>query len=172
MTWNLEEELISTTSSKDLKSALSCLGAKGNVKVVKNWFRSDSETYGLVFDINSSDNSCKYFLKACCPSSPSIPIEELLNKWNSRREILSSLGVKTPKLFASKSGLIIEEYIPFNLSADVISNINIDSIRKDIETIRLSLISAEFSPINPFSGLMSRGNDVVWVDFGVIFRVV
>jgi len=170
--WCLKKEIINITQTPHISDSLQKLGfiksdpSNIEIKITKNWYRSGAETYGLVFNIQTKSEIKYFFLKACCPTSCTISIDMITEQWITKRKIINNLKISVPQLYAYHSGLILEEFIPYHLTPKLLNTKNSNKIKNNIENIAKGLILAKFNPINPFGNLMSRGNDVVWVDFG------
>jgi hypothetical protein len=170
--WSLESELCGLAKAKNVAEALWKLGiveVEANFEVLQTvpWRRSGSETYLLNFEVlRAGRPEQALILKACAPSTSTVPIEVTLRYWDCRRRLLQSHGVDVPKQFFSGKGVIVEEFIPYSLP---------DAFR--LHDSRVPFISAlaryaatlrrlGFSSRNPFVDLRSRSCDVVVIDFG------
>lgn len=167
MAWSIEKELIKLSKKNSLKAALPVLFGTDfdeipHIEKITDWYRSGSETYAFSFTIEQKH----MFLKACCPSSPTISIDSILRSWIERRKIFERSGVPTPRLYGYGDGLVLEEFIPYHLEAVNPTQAGVENMMSAIQKISDVLINNNFSPVNPFGNLMSRGDDVVWVDFG------
>jgi hypothetical protein len=122
VTKSLEELLEQFAGEKPLSNALVKLGILNSadhfrtVDLTRDWTRGGAETFNLVFKIISSQHTASYILKACVPFSPAVPIERVLEGWIKRRTLLQEHGVKTPRLYGVGLGMILEDFIPCELS--------------------------------------------------------
>jgi hypothetical protein len=172
--WSLANELKEASGHTTLHEALSALGLCGeshrgcSITVVDDWHRSGAETYGLVFDLQHSDNtSVRLFLKACVALAPGTSVGEVAQEWLRRREVLVQAAIETPRLYSLHSAVFLEEYIPYTLE---------EAWRRASRTAQSHLARAFGSAVyrlatTGFSVLSlhdvrSRGKDVVVVDFG------
>lgn len=173
--WTLKQELCNLTSTQSLSDALykigiiSEKGASFSIREDRDWIRGGSETFLFHFWVREGKESERcYLIKACAAFAPGVSsVENILAEWIYRRRIIDRMGVSTPNLFFSGSGVIIEEYIPYELSEVI--NFGLESQKKIIESMAFYagvLKNLGFSPINPYGDLRSRGEDVVVIDFG------
>lgn len=172
--WTLTEELCKITNSESIGKALNKMGVINNeashFEILQSgeWVRGGAETYIYKFVVKLSKNLNKeIILKACVAFSPGTTLESILIEWIKRRSLLNSNGISTPILYGYGNGIIIEEYINYKL-VDVLRNKSVPKRSILIQLAQLAgvLEKLKFSPINPFDDLMSRGRDVVLVDFG------
>jgi hypothetical protein len=106
-------------------------------------------------------------LKACVANNFALRIVETIEYWLAKRKIINDSGITTPKLFAIRDGVLLEEFIPYSLTPQFIA----DSPNSMMLLSRIALTSGRlqklaFAPIALFEDLRSRGDDVVIVDFG------
>lgn len=172
--WSLLGELQKLTGASSEAEALFELGIIPDIGISyklrtdSNWQRGGAETYIYRFWVSVKQNiETGYIIKACVSPNVFLGIEGVIKEWLSRRELLSQNGVKVPKLFFAGQGVIIEEFIPWELRQYIKSNpdslkILLPSIINYVETIS----QLGFAPIDCFTDLRTRGNDVVVIDFG------
>ncbi|MHA7820265.1 MAG: hypothetical protein ACX930_11520 [Erythrobacter sp.] len=167
--WTLENELVKLFEAKDISEALQQLGlnavAAGELKVIKDWHRSGSETYSYVFGSVHEDDALAYRLKACVVTPGARTINEVLSDWICRRLDLASSGMAVPALYASRDGVLLEEEIPFEASDALLSSSRADFMASLIAGAK-ALWRNGFVPTNGFCDVRSRGADAVFVDFG------
>lgn len=170
--WTLETELCKLSGGRNLEDALHALGIVPisepltSVKAVKRWVRGGAETFIFPFSVFTQNSEYRLILKACTPTPSAKPIQEILNGWVRKREILTSYGVSTPALFAARDGVILEEFIDMSLlDAFKASNNRYVLMIKLCDTI-LVLRQLGYSTAALLYDLRSRGTDVVVVDFG------
>lgn len=173
--WTLEKELCDLTGKDDISQALCHLkilynpSEKYSFGGDKDWERGGAETYIYRFWVEHSHDNLRqeFIIKACVAYSPASPLDKILEEWIRRRTLLENNGIGTPKLFIYGKGVVIDEFIP-HLFIDVIkANLNkLDSYLYLLSMYAGTLNRLGFSPIEPFSDLRSRGEDLVVVDFG------
>lgn len=174
--WSLEKELINLSGTSTLPEAMVALNLIASdeemfrLSIAGDWSRSGSETYLFRFNVESpAENIRQYVLKACVAFSPAHRLEEILDEWISRRRLLSRMGISVPTLHGSGNGIVLEEAIPFTLSEKLANTTDSESrqiLLHGLAEYAGVLEGLGFEPISPFSDLLSRGNDVVVVDFG------
>jgi len=172
--WSLKKELCKIANSESINRALYKIGisddADSKLEIVhsKEWIRSGAETYIYKFTVAFPNQIKKdIILKACVAFSPGKTLESILDQWIKRRSLLSKSGVSTPILYTYGNGIIVEEFINYKLTKILIEKSESQrSILIQLAQLAGTLKKLNFAPINPFDDLMSRGNDVVVVDFG------
>ena len=172
--WTLEKELIGLSGATSLPDALVSLNLISDVhsdfelSTVADWARSGSETYLFRFKVESPMGDFRnYVLKACVAYSPSLTLEAILDEWVDRRRLLQRLGVNVPRLHASGNGIILEEAIPYTLLERLKDSSADHSLLSHGLAEYIGILSGlGFAAVSPFFGLLSRGHDVVAVDFG------
>lgn len=171
--WSLEKELCNATRCSKLCEALYVLGLLSNREsrfqiIGGEWIRGGAETFLNKFELSSqekSDLTC--IIKACATFTPGVDVESVLATWMQRRRILAESGIKTPRLYSSGSGIVIEEFIPYELSTILKSVPKIQyELLADLVTYAATLNRLGFNPVDPFKDLRSHGTDFVVVDFG------
>ena len=173
MRWTIENELCQLADADHVSTALVSLGIieigdRGSFSITKqqDWYRSGSETYSFAFNVSTKHSDEPLFLKACCPSSPATSLDETFDNWKRRREIFQANHIPTPRLYSARNALFLEERIPFHLTADRCRKVSPAVARNFVNTALSVFNRYRFSPTRPFSNLMSRGDDIVWIDFG------
>ena len=173
-TWRVEEELEKLACVSSTKEALRALGLLGQdesnfdlIAAPEGWYRSGAETYLYRFRVRKEGLEIPLVLKACVAYAPATTLDAILQNWIDRRQLLSSRGVRTPKLYAWGSGEILEEDVPYDLSMLLEKH---DS-RADLLLLAMAdlagvVASLGFLPIGLFQDLRSHGEDAVVVDFG------
>jgi hypothetical protein len=176
--WSLQNELCQLARTERLNQALY------NFKMIENlgsnfalledgpWERGGADTYIYRFWVKEGDKpEAEYVVKACTAFSPVNNLNDILEEWLRRRQLLSDFGVSTPKLVARGNGVIVEESIPYQLS-DLLKNEvkatpnSVDERLIDLTLYSAALYSLGFLSIAPFNDLRSRGKDAVVIDFG------
>lgn len=171
MIWSLEGELCKLASTEALDDALVKLGLLNSVEDQfkldagnSSWRRVGAETYVFEFDVAKADSSHRYVIKACVAyGHPSV--EGILHSWIERRQLLESNGVSTPRLYGWGHGILLEEFIPYELPI-ILAQKPVQSILQCLATTYGVVARLGFVPIELFAGLRSRGTDVVIIDFG------
>lgn len=171
--WTLERELCKVAKSTNVNDALYALGLLARrvahfELIDSTWVRGGAETYLDRFQcIKRDDGSLDVLIKACTTFSTSTRLEEILLGWIERRELLAENSITTPTLYGWGSGVIIEEYVPFEVKTLLKKTLEPPQpILNDLAVYAATLSRLGFSPGDPFSDLRSHGNDVVVVDFG------
>jgi len=129
------------------------------------WIRGGAETFVRMFALKAGEEIRQFIMKACTPFSPALPIDKVLTKWFSRRELLSSSGCVVPHVYGIGDGVWIEDFIPHRLG-DVIEQLWAPGLREDLATFADALQRHRFDAISPFSDLRSDGRRAVIIDFG------
>ncbi len=171
--WSLEKELLNLTEQKDVRSALIDLdiinedGGEAHVtSQTIDWERSGSEVYTYRFNVRQDNKSVDCIIKACVAFSPTGTLDNILNSWINKRTLLNNYDISSPKLFGYGKGIIIEEFIPFDLQEILIQNNGLSSILSQLALYAGIIAHLGFKPIDAFKDLRSRGSDVVVIDFG------
>jgi hypothetical protein len=125
------------------------------------WQRGGGETYISVGVATTSDKEIKFIAKALV-SMATQPDQQLKN-WNSRREFINKIGIKTPILFSSSNGTIYEEFIDDDFE---FTNELSDAILKQLVTIAKTLDTSGFTTIAFSRDLRIKNNTLYYVDFG------
>jgi hypothetical protein len=172
--WSLEGELEKLSGMPSIQEslfALRVLPAQDPLCQVRlpkeGWYRSGAETYLYRFSIVSNGLSQELALKACVAFAFDRTLEGILESWMKRRQILELNGIKSPTLYASGNGVILEEYIPYSARELLYS----EGAAKDAILIALAemagvLTRLRFQPIGIFHDIRSHGFDAVMIDFG------
>ncbi len=133
--------------------------------IENKWQRMGGETYIIKATLKKDEVLFPVVIKACIKMFPSKTILE----WIERRKRIEMAGISTPKLYLvpEDEGILIEEDIPYDLrqvyaqSDEQGKQMLYKKVSNDIEKI----LELGFQPIS-FHDLRSRGNDVVFIDFG------
>lgn len=173
--WSLAAELQKVAGVEGVATALHALGLvsrpESSYRLVGGdgqWVRGGAETYIFRFQVDEEGKAVKdVMIKACVPFAPGVDLNEILDHWVQRRNLLRANGVETPHLYGYGHVVLIEEYIPHSLPETLCSA---TSSRKELLaglTIYAAALSKlGFAPVGPFEDLRSRGRDVVAIDFG------
>jgi hypothetical protein len=129
------------------------------------WTRGGAETFVRVFALEAGGEIRQFIMKACTPFSPALPIDKVLTKWFSRRELFSGSGCVVPHVYGIDDGMWIEDFIPHRLD-DVIEYLWAPQLRDDLATFTEVLQRHRFCAISPFSDLRCDGQRAVIIDFG------
>lgn len=173
--WSLEKELCKIANKSDINSALYTLGFMPNMKsnfrfdeTDSKWFRGGAETYIYHFRvIVNINNPIEAVIKACVAFAPDGNLNSVIEKWIERRKVLEQNGIAVPKLYAWGHGVIIEEFLPYEVNSLLkASSTAKNNLLKQLALYAASISSLGFAPINPFHDLRSHGEDVVAIDFG------
>lgn len=171
--WTLERELIGATGASDLGSALARLGlipragSPYELKVIRDWYPSGSETYVLEANITVKDVKQGIVLKACVAMGDLTGVDGILSSWLFKRQILARSGVSVPYLYCRYKGSVLEERIPL-LLRDAFSNSDqsvAERLSHELGRTIAATAASGFARLG-LSDLRSRGSDVVVVDFG------
>ena len=173
--WTLEQELCKLADANDISQALCNLNlletpdTPFSLDGDKDWIRGGAETYIYRFRLKKDNNGKEqeYIIKACIAYSPSSQLSDILEEWVKRRNTLGLNGIATPHLVGYGKGILIEEYIP-HLFKDILQK---NPSKLDVYLYQLAMYAGtlhrlNFSPMEPFADLRSRGEDLVAVDFG------
>jgi hypothetical protein len=171
VTKSLNEQLEDFAEETPLPNALVKLGILGSdekfisARIIRDWTRGGAETYNMIFEIVSSQRTASYILKACVPFSPAIPIDRVLGEWIDRRTLLQQHGVKAPKLYGARLGMILEDFIPHELGELNKSKWNSRLIDQVFDFAK-TLTELRFAAVGPFADLRTDEVFVFQVDFG------
>lgn len=172
--WTLESELVHVSGAANLTEALLQLGLLRHrredflLSVVRNWFRSGSETYLLQFAFRSAGASKDLIVKACIPPiGPRMP-QQVLESWIVRRQLLAGCGVATPTLYGWGNGALVEDFVPLTAREYLVERP--DRIRHMLTSacrIVAALLHCGFCPVSSaFDDLRTDSNELFFVDFG------
>jgi hypothetical protein len=172
--WTLEKELCRLSGQHSVRTALETLGLifpnenEAITDADARWERGGAETYIYRFWLSSTAGTRRGFIiKACVAMSAAHDINTTIKRWVKRRGVLASNGISVPELFYSGHGVILEEHIPMSLESQLQAHPDkFETIFPNIIHLIKSLKVKNFRPINLFSDLRTRGDDVVVVDFG------
>lgn len=172
--WTLERELCTLTSTADVGSALKQLGllpdADSSFRLheqSKEWDRGGAETYIFRFRVEAKDaRPIDALIKACVAFAPATTLQAILQGWIERRELLAANGVGTPALYYWGKGVVVEEFVPFEVKALLERKQSLPKILNGLSLYAAALSRLGFAPVEPFRDLRSHGEDVVVVDFG------
>ena len=173
--WSLTDELCKVAGVKKISDALHLLGLLNAptasfhlINFDNEWRRGGAETYIYRFQIEEEPGQRRdVLLKACVAYAPGGSLDGLLRNWIDRRNLLSATGIQTPKLYGWGHGLVIEEFVQYQLVERLKSG---ETPRKSLlgglAKYAAALSKLGFAPVEPFADLRSRGDDIVVVDFG------
>lgn len=139
-----------------------------SLRIDDNWARGGAETYIYRFWLQEEGRPEQgYIMKACVSFQPGRDVQRVLLDWVERRHLLAENGVSTPILVAHGNGVLVEELVPY-LLGHILSDVTVDHRTLLLELAKYIgvLCRLGFSPVDAYSDLRSRGNDVVPVDFG------
>jgi hypothetical protein len=171
MNKTLDKQLEEFAEEKSLPNALGKLGILHSgedfksAHLVRDWTRGGAETYNLIFEIVSSQRRSSYILKACVPFSPAIAIDRVLAGWIDRRNLLQNQGVTPPRLYGVRLGMLLEDFIPYELSTLAPSKWN-TKIVQQVFHLAKSLTELRFAAVSPFADLRTDEVLIYPVDFG------
>ena len=170
--WTLAGELTELSGKGDLGGWFHQVGLIGQgddlreLEIVRDWYRSGAETYGLRFAVIShAGNRQECFMKACVAYGGGMSLPDIFGSWLARRAVVAESGIATPRIYAAGAALVVEEYIPYTLSDALLHGRQRPGIVGSIGSTAARLINAGFIPISSHDW-RSRGGDVVLVDFG------
>ena len=129
-----------------------------------DWHRGGSETYLYEFEVRTDREPVHLVAKACVVSPASGPLSEVFAEWLRRRRLLSEHGVEVPKLYTAHAATIVEEYIRFSFIEALALGERAQLLTQLGRTVGV-LTNLGF-PVLGLHDVRSRGEDVVWVDFG------
>lgn len=127
------------------------------------WRRLGGESYVMDFSVLSETEQHHLVAKACVK----IPPGAVMNEWLGRRQLLNANGISTPRLYAVQGATLLEEFIPFSLGEAYrqSSPQTQELMRTSFFESYLKLYELGFKPMR-LHDLRSRGDDVVFIDFG------
>jgi hypothetical protein len=136
--------------------------------IAGNWVRGGAETYFSKFEVlPHGQPGLTILIKACVTFTPGVDLDSVIGEWVRRRRLLSENGIKTPRLYCAGFGVLIEEYVPYELRNLLsYSRRRPAKLLADLVTYCETLCRLGFTPIDPFRDLRSHGSDLVVVDFG------
>lgn len=171
--WTLEKELCKVARCTNVGHALYTLGLlstpSSKFKLISSkWERGGAETYLDRFQFLIRDQiPVDILIKACVTFTPGADLDSILDEWVDRRRLLSENGVKTPRLYGSGYGVLIEEFVPYELRTVLTSGGEKPAkVLDELARYAATLSRLGFSPVDPFKDLRSHGDDIVVVDFG------
>jgi|GEM_PF-5768294 len=164
-------------ADSDLRAILACLGLletglqDARIIETEDWRQLGHETFILEFQVVENRpnrlRSRDYLVKACVVGT-SGSLHKTLLEWVERRHHLQRLGISVPNLVGTGRALLIEEKIPNKLYSYIHSVPNEQTRKRLIQSMLETAATLHLAGYNPISlhDWMSRGNDVVLVDFG------
>lgn len=171
--WDIETELLRLTGESKIEKAiyalaLNCPGQEFiRIEGAPTWIRGGSETYIYPFVIICTGEISNHFiLKAIVSFSPINNLDRVTKHWIDRRFALNEAQIRVPKVFYWEKGLILEEYIPFELSSILKNNQDTSSLLEQLFRYASVLYKLGFEPIAPFDDLRTDRKHVIPVDFG------
>lgn len=172
MTWTLESEICAAAGGGPLDRALVALGVcdeecRGcTIETEREWHRAGAETYALVAAItHSAGERTRLYLKACVALGDLSGVSRIVDEWIDRRAVVSAHGVSVPRLYAIHSGTLIEEYLPYMVLDLLHHRPRLSALLESLGSTAGVLTRLGF-PAFAVNDWMSRGEDVVIVDFG------
>jgi hypothetical protein len=171
--WSIENELVQIAGEPTVEAAVHRLGLLREderyaaVSGGPSWERGGRETYIFPFSVLSEDGLARRFLlKAAVTYSPLDSLTDVLAKWVSRRRLLESTGVRVPRLHFWGKGILLEEFIPHELSGHFVHVGYSHPLAIGFFRYAGTLARLGFRPVSPFADLRTDGQCVVPVDFG------
>ncbi len=130
-----------------------------------DWHRRGSETYVMMFCLESDQFSRQFVIKACIAG---LAPEVTLQNWLERRRLLEGYGVHTPKLYASNEGALLEEFVPDSfVEAYVRLYPKVEKLMQGLAGVVIALTQGRFHILQLLSDLRcSENGDVYMIDFG------
>jgi hypothetical protein len=173
VSWTLEKELRGLVNGRSINDALWKLGltdypeAAVALEEKHGWRQGGAETYIYRFKVTGARKEHDVLLKAVTAFSMSLSLNQIVEEWVRRRQLLAEAGVRTPTLYFAGRALLVEQYVGEKLSQWLQRNTNIDSRMTD-QVFRLAAVMDRhgFSPIHAFKDLRTDGEGVYIVDFG------
>ena len=171
-TWTIEKELAKLSGQEDIRSSLYSLGILHSpsihhtLETRREWYRAGAETYLYSFAVKTSDWTREYVIKACVAFETSGNLDKIIERWISKRNLIRSAGVNTPQLLSWGHGVVLEEYVPFELKEIIRSGAPDDAVLYGVAEYAGVLAALGFESVSPFHDLRSHGDDVVAIDFG------
>lgn len=159
--------LMKEFKSNDLNFCLKIIGVlKQNEYIISysditNWERGGAETYNATATVKTNNNKHKFIAKALI-SMATKPEQKLID-WVTRRQLISSLGIKTPILYSASNGIVYEEFIDYEF---VISDELNTNILKQVAFIGAVLDKNGFTAISFDRDIRVMNNELYYVDFG------
>jgi len=169
------------SGEQEMYGALKALGlVPGNmlfshISAERGWIRGGGETYALPFSVHMKGENkdgkyaheLKLVFKACTPFPGPVPLLKIFDSWIARRKLLEANGVSTPVLCGAFSALVLEEYLEHHLSDVILQTNDRFSILNELGRSLGVIAKLSFNPPGSIiCDLRSRGNDVVFIDFG------
>jgi hypothetical protein len=171
VTKSLGEQLEEFAEDAPLPNALAKLGILESgenfqsAHIIRDWMRGGAETYNLIFEVVSSQRTASYILKACAPFSPAVSIDHVLKEWIDRRTLLQQHGVKVPQLYGARLGMLLEDFIPYELSKLDTSKWTSQLVGQVFHLAK-TLTDLRFAAVSPFADLRTNRISVFQIDFG------
>jgi hypothetical protein len=137
------------------------------IEQVQDWTRGGDETYIYRFRVVLPGRVEDLLLKAIVAFSLTKPLTEIADEWVARRRLLATEGIATPTLYCAKRALLMERFIPYNLS-DFLRGTPVPPSRLVGQVIRYAAVLDKlgFCALAPFHGLRTDGTDMFAIDFG------
>lgn len=165
MDWNIKNELAKLRSRELQGQELLEIARDSNSQIseVQGWHRAGAETYTYVFTVTGQGRSAKLIAKALVALTPAIPPERQLELWVGRRMHLAASGVAAPTLVGTGSGILVEEFLEFDLSEmwSLIPNARAEYIH-----LVSTVIDLGYAPRDFVRNMRCDGHKFAWIDFG------
>jgi hypothetical protein len=175
-TWRLSSDICELAGVSSIGEALSRLNiireSDDFVALVEHgeWYRGGAETYLFPFSVRTTYGRVDLVMKACIATGGlGFTVQQIMSEWLSRRSLLEEKGIGTPTLYGVSRACLIEEWVPFDFLTLLKS---VEGRRQQLQLLgcladyAAVIEDCGFSGRGPFDDLMSRGQDLVAVDFG------
>jgi hypothetical protein len=136
-----------------------------SIVTISDWRRGGAETYCYTLDIVGSSTT-RLILKACVVMAYGRSIDSVIDEWQNRRILLESQGVAVPAVYGYGNGVILEEFISYDIEDVIKTSRKPEKLALELGRIAAVFIRLGFRPNQVFLDFRSRGSDVVIVDFG------
>lgn len=156
----VKDEILKISGQNSTELGLKQLGivdveADFTIQSNEKWERIHSDYYALIFRVEYSDVVTSYIFKACVEFDATAgSISELLDRWVSRRRIVSSLGINTNRLIAFGEGVTLETFHTETIFDHFKMPCGDDVIRSEVQKlawIHQILLEAHFLESDPMS---------------------
>jgi hypothetical protein len=128
---------------------------------VQGWVRGGAETFIAIADVYVGQEIRTFVGKALV--SFAMTPSDRLDVWLTRRQLLSSKGILTPKVFSAINGTFYEDFISDSLpNADRLSN----TLLMDLGRMAAVLDYLGFRPLNFIRDVRVKDGHAYYIDFG------
>lgn len=176
--WSIEKELCALAQCDDLQGSLHHLGLLepteqlGSITVDHDWRRGGAETHIYSFSASTTEGATRRFIiKAHTPTPAGVSLEASFQEQLKRRRLLADAGVSTPRLYGAGGGVVVEDWIPFELRGNwgrlAKTPQSLENSLTQLFVFAIALDEFGFAPVSPFCDIrVDHSSRIYAIDFG------